>query len=363
MYSILIVDDSNVERRGIRRLLEKYNGCFNITEACDGEEAFEQICKNDIDIVFTDVRMPIVDGIKLLKMIKEHDGSIQTVIISAYNDFEYTSKAIENKADHYILKPIDVDTFNKVLVSVIEAVDRKRSCESQEKEIIRNLVDFSEEADFVYENRAYRDVFNAIVEKDTLRIVRSTEDLFANFRSSKSMSVLYVKQICVEISKRLCKLIKDEKKELNNILNEIVLKKNYEEIETYMLEMVRVLTDKVLKENETDEVQLSAPVKTALEIVRKRFQEDISLESIAEEVALSSKYFGQLFKKEMNVGFVKYLTHYRLERAEKLLNGTSMNINDICRQIGIQDPSYFCFVFKKKYGESPDRYRKKAGDK
>ncbi len=363
MYSILIVDDSNVERRGIRRLLEKYNGCFTITEACDGEEAFEIVCRGNIDIVFTDVRMPIVDGISLLKMIKKYDSSIQTVIISAYNDFEYTSKAIENKADNYILKPIDVEKFNKVLVSVTEAVDGKRSCESQEKEIIRNLVDFSEDTGFVYENRAYRDVFNAIVEKNTDKIIRSTEELFENFRSSKSMSVLYVKQICVEISKRLCKLIKDEKKALSNILNEIVLKKNYEEIEDYMLEMVRDMTEKVLKENGSQEIQLSAPVKAALDIVRRRYCEDISLESIAAEVSLSPKYFGQLFKKEMNVGFVKYLTHYRLERAEQLLNKTNTNINDICKQIGIQDPSYFCFVFKKKYGESPDRYRKKTGDK
>ena len=142
MYNILLVDDSDIERNGLRKLLERSGYPVRVSEACDGEDAWEKIRADAPDIIFTDVKMPVMNGIKLLGLVKEYDADIQTIIFSAYSDFEYTKMAIENKADNYILKPIDTDEFSRVLANAIERVDEIAASRRQEDEVIRNTVRF-----------------------------------------------------------------------------------------------------------------------------------------------------------------------------------------------------------------------------
>ena len=94
-----------------------------------------------------------------------------------------------------------------------------------------------------------------------------------------------------------------------------------------------------------------------MEIVEKRYQEDISLQSIAEEVYLSPSYLSYLFKKEVGVSLIKYITMIRLDKAKELLRSGNMRISDIAAKVGYQNYSYFNIAFKNNVGESPAQYR------
>ena len=97
----------------------------------------------------------------------------------------------------------------------------------------------------------------------------------------------------------------------------------------------------------------------AVEYMRANFQRPISLEQVAGEVYLNPEYFSRIFREEMGVTFITFLTELRLNRSVQLLEETAMRVQDIARETGYPNVSYFSTTFKKKYGVSPYEYRRK----
>ncbi|NLU36327.1 MAG: helix-turn-helix transcriptional regulator [Clostridiales bacterium] len=81
---------------------------------------------------------------------------------------------------------------------------------------------------------------------------------------------------------------------------------------------------------------------------------------MAEKIYISPYYLSHLFKEELGITFLEYLTRIRMEEAKKLLMDRSLTILDISLRIGYDDPGYFSKVFKKKIGVSPSQYRKQT---
>ncbi|NLZ35067.1 MAG: response regulator [Clostridiales bacterium] len=86
---------------------------------------------------------------------------------------------------------------------------------------------------------------------------------------------------------------------------------------------------------------------------------EISVERLCSELHVSPTYFSTIFKKETDMNFVSYLTNIRLEEAVKLLNTTDDKTYIIARKVGYLEANYFSYVFKKQYGISPSKYRKR----
>lgn len=98
MYNILIVDDERIERNGIIMLLKRLSINVGIVEAANGKEAYEYLCSDEaehIDILLTDVKMPFMDGITLIKKLNEDNIKLKTIIFSGYNEFEYAKLAVK----------------------------------------------------------------------------------------------------------------------------------------------------------------------------------------------------------------------------------------------------------------------------
>ena len=96
----------------------------------------------------------------------------------------------------------------------------------------------------------------------------------------------------------------------------------------------------------------------AMEYVQNHYSdEDISLDHVCEILGVSGSYFSTIFKKETGNSFISYLTDYRMEQAARLLIGTNEKSYIIAKQVGYGDPNYFSYVFKRKYGVSPSKYR------
>lgn len=83
----------------------------------------------------------------------------------------------------------------------------------------------------------------------------------------------------------------------------------------------------------------------------------LSLESVCTHLHLSVSHFSTLFKQETGCGFVNYLTQVRLTQAAWLLDNTDSPVGEIAQQVGYSEPAYFSYVFKKRYGGSPMKYR------
>ncbi len=116
----MIIDDEEHARNGIKSLINWQDYEISvIVEGCDGAEALELLETNHIDILITDIRMPEVDGFKLIKKVNEQYSHVKCIIMSGYNDFNYARQAIKIGANDYLLKP---SSKQEILDSVLKLV-------------------------------------------------------------------------------------------------------------------------------------------------------------------------------------------------------------------------------------------------
>jgi two-component system, response regulator YesN len=113
---VLVAEDEPPILRAVKSLIEQTNPSFSVTgTASDGAMAVELLEKESFDVVFTDIRMPVMDGLALLDYIQNCHPSIFSVVLSGYNEFEYARQALQSRAFDYLLKPVSPDTLSKVL--------------------------------------------------------------------------------------------------------------------------------------------------------------------------------------------------------------------------------------------------------
>ena len=104
--------------------------------------------------------------------------------------------------------------------------------------------------------------------------------------------------------------------------------------------------------------QEERPIHGITRYLQEHLAEEISLSVLAEQFHLSAQYISQLFKSEIGVNFLAYLTNIRMERAKKLLLTTSLSIAQVSEQSGYGDYRVFTKVFKKSEGITPSQYRR-----
>ena len=123
MYHILVAEDSKLIMRDLSRLLRKMDAEVMIREAYDGESALEILGEFQPDIIITDIKMPMVDGLTLIQKAKGIYPQVKCVIISGYGDFEFTHEALRLQVDDYIMKPVDEKQFDNIMSRLREEID------------------------------------------------------------------------------------------------------------------------------------------------------------------------------------------------------------------------------------------------
>lgn len=132
MYRLLIVDDEKIEREGIAQLIPwKEHGIEVVGTAWNGREGYQKAMEFMPDIVLTDIKMPVMDGIELIRKLEAEAPDIEIVVLSGYGEYEYTSRAMEFGIKHYILKPCDEARMLSAFEKVKEEIEKRRG----EKEI------------------------------------------------------------------------------------------------------------------------------------------------------------------------------------------------------------------------------------
>ncbi|GFZ75573.1 hypothetical protein GCM10008018_20480 [Paenibacillus marchantiophytorum] len=106
MYKVIFADDEPFALEGIRLMVEWEELGFEIVEMCEnGEEALACIEAYKPDLVVTDIRMPVIDGLELIDRVQKAGSDPVFIILSGYNDFEYARSALRYGVKHYLLKP------------------------------------------------------------------------------------------------------------------------------------------------------------------------------------------------------------------------------------------------------------------
>jgi two-component system, response regulator YesN len=150
MMKILITDDEKQIRKGIRMKVDLADeGFYIVDEASNGQEALDRLKKIDIDIVITDVRMPIMDGMEFVKHCHREYPHVKVIVLSGYSDFEYVRTSIVSGVKDYLLKPVDpdelVDALKRIRTEVEKEKKRQREFDQMNQLVNSQLEDIREQ--------------------------------------------------------------------------------------------------------------------------------------------------------------------------------------------------------------------------
>lgn len=124
MRTLLLVEDEKLIRKGIRSMIERSGVEIDeIIECNNGETALEVLENQHVDIMFTDIHMPKMDGITLVNKIQKNEHVPLIAVISGFDDFEYAVEMFKNDVKEYILKPVDRNKIAEVLVKFESELD------------------------------------------------------------------------------------------------------------------------------------------------------------------------------------------------------------------------------------------------
>lgn len=132
MYKVLIIDDEEPLREAITILGDWQGlGVDQILEATNGNFGLEMLRQHRIDLAIVDMKMPELSGTEFLQIVEQEYPNLLTIVISGYNDFEYTRQAIRSKVVDYLLKPVNRLDLNAALRKAIDVLEAKRKKESE----------------------------------------------------------------------------------------------------------------------------------------------------------------------------------------------------------------------------------------
>ncbi|MBT9143341.1 MAG: Transcriptional regulatory protein DegU [Dehalococcoidia bacterium] len=161
---VLIVDDHTLFRQGLQKVLETYEEVQVVAEASNGKEAIARVGEVFPDLVLMDVKMPRMDGIECIRLIKERYPGLNIIVLSMYDDAEYVLKAVNAGASGYMEKNISadrlVDTIKQVqggekplvylavgsevlqgIIPMILDVDNDKGLTEQERRVLRLMTE------------------------------------------------------------------------------------------------------------------------------------------------------------------------------------------------------------------------------
>lgn len=133
MKKLLIVDDERIEREGIKMLLRTMDEKLEILEASNGKLAYQMLQSQKVDLLLTDIKMPFMSGLDLVKSVRELNPDMQIAIFSGFGEFAYAQEAIKYGVTDYILKPVKPQEFKQTIAAMLENCRRKEEEEAEKR--------------------------------------------------------------------------------------------------------------------------------------------------------------------------------------------------------------------------------------
>lgn len=343
MYNVLFVDDDISLRYIVSKMKVWNNSEFRITkQAKNGQEALEFLENYDFDVVITDIRMPIIDGLELLELIRERNIDVFVVLVSTYSEFEYAKRGLQLGAVDYVIKPLKEDELRKVL-------------DKLEKMLIEK-----------YDNKSSKDKMYVISKENiklwTDSIIRDKfypEIMLQSFYEYVDTMGIENKQIYPSIIKEILERIWEEMLSsfswLNYVsnLDNIFSEKNSEFEAVDALKIMKYISEKYML------YKYDNVINRICTIIAENIESNNIIEVVSDKLELSKDYIGKQFKAVMDMTLIEYCTFMKMEYAKKMLHDTSKKIYEISDAMGYSTVDYFTKLFKKYIGQTPSQYRKK----
>lgn len=376
----LLVDDERNGREVLRALGEwEQNGITVLLEASDGKEALELIASEQPDIVFTDIKMPRMNGIELMEKLHAADFRGKCILVTGYDDYQFMRKAIQFNSFDYLLKPIDPEAFTKVLENVTQAVSADKQSLENEAEVLgdarRLLLEQQISALCLGELKDFSILQEVMPQEEKIELTLLSfyhmhqpapilDDLMNELHRYAIGDVFRFRQ---EEHMYIVLSAADQWLQIENWLRQhLDLPVRLVQRELHALEDISSVFEQLtveLKEHRyrtirrLEELESEQRGQDIVAYVQSYYMEDVSLERLSKLFFLSKEHISRKFKQETGMTLSRYVTGCRMKQAKQWLVKTDKTMYDIARLLGYQDEVYFSKLFKKETGLTPTAYR------
>lgn len=509
MLRILAVDDEAVHLMNLIGVMQMLKPGYIIFSAKDGVQALEMMKSFQVDLLITDIRMPNMDGLTLIREAKKLYPELYTVILSGFGEFEYAKKAIELGVDGYLLKTLEQEELLRIMEELENRLLHRQALLSSEEwlqdrlereaedyilghvrrpnpELVRRMVgdadsgvvlrawnhemageemrtlawkehfeDFLSEWGVTYTFRC-RHQEGAMV--TVLQCAQSPEDAFysrlhafcerfagrnfvigvslffqklskhieqafrqateaCEFRFYAPSEILYRYDQNLAMQPFLLGHIRLPLKESRELLmegnacqaSELLVRDARIYIEEHhpypskfkevlMFCFWRILSDMSHAIGKEDAQKLMMHIDqtisnsstmrelecamrniceqfctvlqaqrksvtdqamdAAAEILRAEYAREWTLDELADRLHFNPSYFSTLFKQHFGMGYSDFLNEIRIEQAAQILRKRRVRVGELAQMVGYQNPTYFIKLFRKKYGVTPNEYKR-----
>ncbi len=369
MYRVLLVDDEEIVLEGLQRLLSKFPEVCVVAKMHDGARAKEYLQQHRVDAVFSDIRMPVMDGMELASWICENRPDCKVVFISAYSDFGYAQQAMRYGVMSYLSKPIRQVCVNRVIEQLFHERDRiqrrdlwnrdlKR--ENQSKELYDSVIRGDKQQQGIC---LFSDYEISLDMEQCERIQLSKELLLTALTNIFSWCAPQC--VCVShglIEDRVCCTLLGQQE--NDFPEGCELEERIRKLMELSTNVVRgsIADVHMLYEKEKENDSQCATDKVIVKAkayIRENLSLNISRNDVARIVHLEPSYFSKYFKKKTGITFHDYLQNERIEKAKELLR-SGYKVQDAAREAGFYNRNYFNQVFRLYTGCSPSEFKSKG---
>ena len=389
MYQVFIAEDEPAALQHLCTIIKIKCPNFQVTGTAEnGKDALEQLGELKPDILITDVKMPVMDGLELIRTFKEKNYPGEILVLSNYEDFDSVRSALLLGAADYLLKvKISPDTLlaclNKTTEKLQEKADRKVPvpAETVSENRTRLLLSFFEGETSLSSFTGQNAGTDLLFMQEPCAVCYVT---FEKFLSNEAFSIS---------GKLLCDMILDA---VQGVLQPYILVLNdYSALVVFSqkeLDAGQMKVDQLVKKlyNRFTMYQSFAPdmpyqenlpdyeearniyqtftineghytddIAKTLAYIEGNYMHRLTLSSISANVSLSSSYLCRVFKSEVGTSITSYLNNLRIRKAATMIKDNRLSLKEISTMVGIDDQLYFSRLFKKCMGISPSEYGKR----
>ncbi|WP_181593094.1 response regulator [Paenibacillus sp. YN15] len=353
---VLIADDEPIVRESIADKIGQSDARLIISGAVgNGRKALEWLNVYHADICVTDIRMPEMGGLELIRHINRTRPWMKTVIVSSYSDFAYAREGIKLNVSDYILKPLDRQQLNGALGNVIRELADQRSHETRRLLMrhlsgMQSLMEQWKQLILTVQVSAY-----PMLVVDTLKAMEQWVG------ESHYLLEPFARLWLELVSEKVDLPLTGQEAGLPDVgfptqrLERERLPLYYRLMAVSLLETgISRLIGQSRESSFTIHHQIVYNLQTYL---KEHYNEKINVSDLTRQFPVSRSYLSILFKQVTGTTIFQFLTEIRMKEAKKLLMNPDYKVFEISNRVGYENSEHFTKLFKEYCGITPREYR------
>ena len=274
---------------------------------------------------------------------REMAQKLQDTIEKKYGERCYI--AVSREFEHPVRLAEEMERLELLMENKFYAPQDRVFCEEEQSEANLSEID---------DDTLMKQIRQDIKVKDMVGLRRHFESLCEKYQSKKNFSQMYVKFIFSNLLKDIYEILPQEKSVgLNQEIDRLYRTNDFQEVTELLNEGIRLLEQSFAINPQMEHRE----IETVKQYIYAHYDEELSVDMLAEQVFLAPSYLSHIFKKETGQNLSKFIKALRMEKAKEMLEQTHNKIVNISYAVGYPNVSYFCQSFREYYGVSPQKYR------